>query len=91
MNKEDILQTFNSDTSELSRLINSWNLISGSSNKTFLELAKKILNHLYSGQDELKIRRILQSELSLTFGLFSNEFDSEKFSKEIILWWNAKL
>lgn len=90
MNKEDVLHRLNSDTSDLSRLINSWNLVSGSSNSTFIVLARKIVNHLYSGQDELKIKRVLQSEFSLTFGLFANEFDSGKFSKEIILWWNAK-
>jgi hypothetical protein len=45
MNKEKILQDFNGKASELSWLINSWNLISVSTNGGFDEFPKKILRN----------------------------------------------
>ena len=90
MNKEDILKDFNGKASDLSRLINSWNLIEISSKDSFDELPKKILRNLYEGQTELKIKRIIESELCVTYGLFATDFDTGKLSKEIMTWWNEK-
>lgn len=90
MNKEDILQDFSGKLSELSRLINSWNLIRVSTKDSFDDLPKKILRKLYEEQDDLKIKRILESELCVTYGLFATEFNSDKLSNEIMTWWNAK-
>ena len=83
-------QDFNGKTSELSRLINSWNLLSVSSKDGFDDLPKKILRNLYEGQSELKIKRIVESELCVTYGLFATDFDAGKLSKEIMTWWNEK-
>lgn len=90
MNEEDILQDFNGKLSELSKLINSWNLIKVSTKDSFDELPTKILRKLYEEQGELKIKRILESELCVTYGLFATEFNSDKLLREIMTWWNAK-
>ena len=37
-----------------------------------------------------KINRILQSELIVNYGLFSNEFNSEKLTNDIVSWWNKR-
>ena len=91
MDKEDILQDFNGKTSELSKLINSWNLIKGSSKEDFDELSKKILCNLYGGQDQLKIKRVIERELFVTYGLYSRDFESAELAKEIMTWWNEEL
>ena len=83
-------QDFNGKTSELSRLINSLNLLSVSSKDGFDDLPKKILRNLYEGQSELKIKRIVESELCVTYGLFATDFDAGKLSKEIMTRWNEK-
>lgn len=88
MNKEDILKDFNSKASGLSRLIHSWNLIGGSSKDSFGKLSGKILRNLKEEQSELKIERILVSELCVTYGLFATDFDAKKLSKEIMAWWH---
>ena len=90
MNKEDILQDFNGKAFELSRLVNSWNLIKVSAKDGLDEFPKKILHNLYEGQSELKIKRIIESELRVTYGLFATDFDADKLSKEIMTWWNEK-
>jgi hypothetical protein len=46
------------------------------------------LRNLYEGQSELKIERILESELCVTYGLFATDFDAAKLSNEIMAWWN---
>jgi hypothetical protein len=46
------------------------------------------LSQLYKIADAEKIDRILRSELAVTYGLFSNEFDSEVFVNQIMNWWS---
>ncbi len=90
MNKTDILKDFTGKVSELSKLIKSWNLIDVSSKSSFDKLSEKILNNLYNGQTEIKIKRIMESELCITYGLFVTDFDAEKLTKDIMTWWNGK-
>ena len=90
MDKVNILKDFKAKKSELSKLINSWNLISVTSKKSFDRLSEKILNTLYEEQTELKIKPIIESELCVTYGLFSTEFDAEKLTNDIMTWWNEK-
>ncbi|WDF48220.1 hypothetical protein PQ459_07010 [Chryseobacterium sp. KACC 21268] len=81
---------YDGDFSQLRKIINSWNLISGSQDDEFDSLNNKILSELYKNADVEKIDRILQSELISTYGLFSNEFNSEIFVNQIMNWWNSK-
>lgn len=91
MNTEDILQDFNRKVSDLSKLIYSWGLTNASSKEELDTLSQKILRNLYEDQDTLKIKRVIESELCITYGLFATDFDSEKLSKEIMSWWNETL
>jgi hypothetical protein len=88
MDKIHIENDFNGKKSELSKLIKSWNLIDMSSKSDFGRLSEKILSTLSEGQAELKIIRILESELCVTYGLFKTDFDAEKLTNEIMTWWN---
>lgn len=90
MDKKDLKRIYDGNFSQLRKIINSWNLISGSPVDEFDSLNNKILSHLYKNGDAQKIDRILQSELVVTYGLFNNEFDSEIFVKQIMNWWNSK-
>lgn len=90
MDKKDLKRIYDGYFSQLRKIINSWNLISGSPDDEFDSLNNKILSQLYKNADAEKIDRILQSELISTYGLFSNEFDSEIFVNQIMKWWNLK-
>ncbi|MFC4688781.1 hypothetical protein ACFO4P_17700 [Epilithonimonas pallida] len=90
MDKKDLKRIYDEYFSQLRKIINSWNLISGSPDDEFDSLNNKILSQLYKNADAEKIDRILQSELISTYGLFSNEFDSEIFVNQIMKWWNLK-
>lgn len=90
MEKKDLKRIYDGDFSQLRKIINSWNLISGSPDDEFDSLNNKILTQLYKNSEPEKIDRILQSELTVTYGLFSNEFDSEIFVTQIMNWWNSK-
>jgi len=90
VDKKDLKRIYNGDFSQLRKIINSWNLISGSPDDEFDSLNNKILSELYKNPDAEKIDKILQSELVVTYGLFNNEFDSELFVNQIMNWWNSK-
>lgn len=90
MDKKDLKKIYDGDFAQLRKIINSWNLISESSVDKFDSLNNKILSQLYKVADAEKIDRILQSELIVTYGLFSNEFDLEVFVNQIMNWWNSR-
>lgn len=48
------------------------------------DLSKKLLNALQKGENVEKIRRIIESELCVTFGLYSSEFDSNILANQIM-------
>lgn len=78
---------FTKKFTELSKLIKSWEVIQVSSKGELDLLTEKILNNLYAGQTVIKIKRIIESELCVTYGLFKTEFNAEKLSQEIMNWW----
>ncbi len=88
MNEINYLNDFNGKIAELSKLIKSWDLIKLTSVSGLEKLAEKILNKLYEVQNEIKIKRIIESELCVTYGLYKTEFDSEQLTKEVMTWWN---
>jgi hypothetical protein len=79
---------FEGQIKELSKLIKNWNLIEWASADTFNDFSQKLLTRLYEGKDALNIKRIIESELCATFGLYNTEFDADVLSHEIMLWWN---
>jgi len=88
MNESELLNDFNGKLAVLSKLIKSWDLIQQSSTSKFDKLVEKILNNLYEGQSSVKIRRIIENELSITYGLYKTEFDADKLTNEIMAWWS---
>ncbi len=90
MNKDQIKKEFKENFLELRKLLNSWELIPGSSKDEFDSLNHQILSHLYRGVDFEKISSVLDSELTVTYGLSYDLEDSEKIATEIIEWWNFK-
>ena len=88
--KKELRRKYDGDFSQLRKIINSWNLISGSPDDEFDSINNKILSELYKNADVEKIDRILQSELIVYYGLFNDEFDSEVFVNQIMNWWNSK-
>lgn len=79
---------FEGQIRELSKLIKNWNLVDVSSSWQLNEFSKKILNRLYEGENAFKIKRIIESELIITYGLFIQDFDADLLTKQVMLWWN---
>ena len=79
---------FEGKIKQLSQLIKLWNLVDVSFKSQFDEFSNKLLIALDNGANSEKIKRIIESELCVTFGLYKNEFDSEILTNQIILWWD---
>ena len=88
MDKSEIKKEFQERFLALRKIINSWNLISGSPKDEFDTLNHQILSHLYKEADFEKIKLILENTLIVTYGLTVDSEDLNSFSKEIIEWWN---
>ncbi len=88
MDITEIQNEYNGNFSELRKIIKSWNLIQ---ENEFVSMNKKILDVLYKNTDYEKVKRILESELITNYGLFHDEFNSEKMTTEIANWWNSKI
>ena len=89
MNKELIKKDFKDKFSELRKILNSWDLIPEAPKDEFDGLNHQILSHLFKDADFEKINRILESELSVTYGLYHDEFSAEEMTTEIMEWWNS--
>lgn len=91
MNEKELRQKYFSDFSGLRKILNSWNFIPDAPIDEFDSLSNKILSHLYKNSDIEKIARIISSELTITYGLYTTEFDSEKLTEEVFEWWGKLL
>lgn len=91
MNKEQVKKEFQENFRELRKTLNSWELISNAPKDEFDGLNHQILSNLYKGVSLEKIICILESELSVTYGLYHDEFEADEMASEIIEWWNLKL
>lgn len=90
MSEKELKQKYFSDFSELRKIINSWNFIPGSSTDEFDALSNKILSHLYKNSDFEKVTKVISSELTVNYGLYTTEFDSVKLTEGIFEWWKNK-
>ena len=88
MNQQFLNKEFKDRFSELRIIINSWNLMPSAPKGEFDSLNHKILSCLFNEKDFETIQNTLESELVINYGFFRNEIDSEKFTQEIIDWWN---
>lgn len=86
---KELNKEFNGKFLELRKLINSYELIPHAPSDEFDALIHKILSHLYRGADLEIIKSVLDSELSIYYGLYTNEFDSDDMASEIIQWWES--
>lgn len=91
MRKEDIKKEYKENFLELRKILNSFELIPGSPKDEFDGLNHQILSQLYKGVDFNKIKRVLASELTVTYGLSTFEEDIEEIAVEIIEWWISKI
>ena len=74
----------------LTKIIANWNLIPGCAKDEFDPLMHKVIGHLTKGATKDKIHDVLESELTVRYGLSPNEFDLEQWAIEIIDWWNVR-
>ena len=89
MDRRELLMKYNGNLSELRNIMKSFQLIPNAPIDEFDKLNHKILSHLDSGANEKKIGNILQSELIVTYGLYSTEFDETIIADAIVKWWNS--
>jgi hypothetical protein len=71
----------------LQKIINTWDLIPGAPDDEFDDLNHRILSHLYKGADFEEISRVLESQLTETYGLTVGTDDIGRFAEEILAWW----
>lgn len=71
----------------LRKLIKSWELISTPNDTELDVLCRRILDDLYKEENKKKIAQLVESELIVKYGLYSNAFDTEGFAKQIIDCW----
>jgi len=90
MNKINLRKQYNSDFSQLRKIINSWELFDGAQNDEFDGLNNKILSHLYNSTDFEKLSRVISGELTKNYGIFYDDFYVQKLAEEVSEWWNKK-
>ncbi|HEX8545623.1 MAG TPA: hypothetical protein VF691_01600 [Cytophagaceae bacterium] len=88
MNKSHIEKEFLERFIVLRKIVNGWNLIPGYPKDGFDTLNHKILSHLYKGADFEKIKRVLESDLTVIYGLTLESSDIERLTQDIITWWD---
>jgi len=89
MNKAEIKKEFKEKFLELRKILNSWELIPGSPKNEFDGLNHQILSHLYKGADFDKVARVIDSELTVTYGLSADLDDAKKIATDIMEWWHS--
>jgi len=90
MNRNQIKKEFQENFRELRKILNAWELIPGSPSDEFDSINHQILSHLYKGADFDKISRVLDSELTVNYGLSTDLKDAKKIATEIMEWWHFK-
>ncbi|TDO28138.1 hypothetical protein [Sediminibacterium goheungense] len=82
------MNEFQGQIKELSKLIHNWNLINVASKSQLDDFSVKLLNALHGSGNGEKIKRIIESELCITYGLYNNEFDADILAEQIMQWQN---
>ncbi|MET3538269.1 hypothetical protein [Chryseobacterium limigenitum] len=82
-----LLNIRNGNFAELKKLIVSMNLIPSLPKNQFDLLTERILKQLEKGSDYDQIKQIIENELIVTYGLYRQEFNSEKITDDIFDWW----
>lgn len=82
-----LLNVRNGNFAELKKLIVSMNLIPSLPKNQFDLLTERILKQLEKGSDYDQIKQIIENELIVTYGLYRQEFNSEKITDNIFDWW----
>ncbi|SEW32487.1 hypothetical protein SAMN05421841_2301 [Chryseobacterium wanjuense] len=82
-----LLNKRNGNFAQLKKIIVSMNLIPALSKDQFDLLAEKILKQLENNSDYDKVKQIVENELTVTYGLCRQEFDSGKITDAFFDWW----
>jgi len=72
---------------KLRKLINSWELIPGSSSDEFDALNHRILSVLLNNKDLAKLNGIIESYLKVDLGFFTTQNEIETKVTEVTSWW----
>jgi len=72
---------------QLKKLIISMNISSGMDKNFCAYLAERVLQQLEKGADSQKIQGIIETELCVGYGLYRDEFNSERITDDIMDWW----
>ncbi|NIF06760.1 hypothetical protein F3J23_15035 [Chryseobacterium sp. Tr-659] len=87
MDINDLINERHGNFTHLKKLIVSINLMPGISKSSFDHITEKLLQHLEKGVDKNKLKIVIETELCLTYGLYTYEFNSEELSETIFDWW----
>ncbi|MCT2560851.1 hypothetical protein [Chryseobacterium herbae] len=85
-----LINEHNTNFEQLKKLIISMNITSGMDKNFCAHFAEKVLQQLEKGADKPKIQCIIESELCVGYGLYREEFNSEKITNEIMYWWESR-
>ncbi|CAA7385718.1 hypothetical protein [Chryseobacterium fistulae] len=82
-----LMNEYNSNFNDLKKLIILMELVPDFSKSQFEILTEKILKLLESGAYSEKIKKIIENELIVNYGLYSDEFDAPTITNNIMKWW----
>ncbi|WP_034670240.1 hypothetical protein [Chryseobacterium populi] len=74
----------------LKKIINFLDMIPNASESQIDLVTHKILKHLENGALPEKIKGAIESELIITYGYYSFEFDVDRVTEEIMNWWERR-
>lgn len=83
---KSLIYTYDANYKQLNIIISCWNLIPH--NEDIDSLAEKVLKLLYEAAAPEHIKRVIESELTVTQGLFKTEFNAANLAQEIVSWWH---
>ncbi|WP_412983770.1 hypothetical protein [Pontimicrobium sp. IMCC45349] len=72
----------------LSKIIYKTGIMISGNNKSFTKLSEKLILNLQEGYSDDKIKRVLSSELTVTYGLSISNKKIEEITDTIIKWFD---
>ncbi len=72
----------------LSKIIYQTNIMPSGKSDSFKKLSEKLILDLQNGYELEKIKRVISSELIVTYGLSVNENDVEEISELVCSWYD---
>lgn len=86
----DFINDYHDDFQDLRKIITNWELIPDYSKHYYNNFTNRVLDALNQDANEKKIHGIIETELIIGLGFYSDEIDVNNYITDIFSWWNKK-